>query len=136
MNSIWMEVACPFCHADVGDVCRSLRTGRKVEFHRQRVDAHYEAFPDQHTGVPVAKTKTVTYEPVDKDVASELIGEGVHVGLRKGSEDPASGPLWRMISESGAAWTDALNYCMWGLESMGYVLCRKTVVIHGEQVTS
>ena len=79
----------------------------------------------------------VTYEPVDKDVAAELIGEGVHTGLRKGSEAKSSGPLWRAISESNdGAWSDALAYCMWGLESMGYVLCRKTVVIKGKQVES
>jgi hypothetical protein len=68
----------------------------------------------------------VTYEPVDKDVAAELIGEGVHVGLRKGSEAPSSGPLWKAISGStDTAWSDAIGYCVWGLESMGYVLCKK-----------
>jgi hypothetical protein len=70
----------------------------------------------------------VTYEPVDKDVAAELIGEGVHVGLRKGSEAPSSGPLWQAISGStDSAWSDALNFCVVGLESMGYVLCKKLV---------
>jgi hypothetical protein len=79
-------------------------------------------------------TTTVTYEQVDTDVAAELIGEGVHVGLRKGSEAPSSGPLWQAINGStDGAWSDALMYCIEGLESMGFVLCRKTVVIHGEQ---
>jgi hypothetical protein len=79
----------------------------------------------------------VRYEQVDKDVAAELIGEGVHTGLRKGSEAPSSATLWRAISESNdGAWSDALAYCMLGLESMGFVLCRKTVVIKGKQVES
>lgn len=69
---------------------------------------------------------TTTYEPVPKAEAASLIGEGVHTGLRKGSEAPSSMPLWRAISGStDSAWADAIAFCLWGLESMGYVLCRK-----------
>jgi hypothetical protein len=79
----------------------------------------------------------VTYEPVDKDDAVEQIAVGMHTGLRKGSEAPSSGPLWQAISASDdTAWSDAARYCVWGLESMGYVICRKTVVIKGKQVES
>ena len=65
------------------------------------------------------------YEPVENDLAGELIGEGVHTGLRKGSEDPKSGPLWRAIADADRAWGDALNFCINGLDSMGYRLCKE-----------
>lgn len=64
-----------------------------------------------------------TYTPVDDDVAAELIAEGVHTGLRKGSEAPSSGPLWKAIAASkDSAWSDAVSFCVEGLKSMGYVL--------------
>lgn len=67
-----------------------------------------------------------TYEPVPDEEAQEQIAVGVHTGLRKGSEAPSSGRLWRRISQSNdGAWTDAVAYCVWGLNSMGYVLCKK-----------
>lgn len=66
----------------------------------------------------------MTYEPVTDEAAADLIGEGVHTGLRKGSEAASSGPLWRAISESeDGAWSDAVRYCVWGLKTMGYVIC-------------
>lgn len=61
--------------------------------------------------------------PVDIDTAKSLIGEGVHTGLRKGSEAPSSTMIWSAISDSGdSAWDDALAFCVEGLESMGYHL--------------
>lgn len=66
------------------------------------------------------------YVPVEDDEAKSLIGEGVHTGLRKGSDAPSSGSLWRAISESqDGAWDDALTFCVDGLKSMGYVLCKE-----------
>lgn len=60
----------------------------------------------------------------DEDALS-LLGEGIHTGLRKGSEAPSSGPLWRAISESDdGAWADALRYCLWGLGEMGYAIIK------------
>jgi hypothetical protein len=69
----------------------------------------------------------MTYEPVDQETATSLIGEGVHTGLRRGTEAPSSGPLWRAINDADdGAWEDALAFCMDGLESMGYVLCKES----------
>jgi adenine deaminase len=74
----------------------------------------------------MAKPNKVRYEPVTAEEAADLIGEGVHVGLRKGSEAPSSAALWRAISESGdTAWSDAVKYCVWGLDMMGFAVCKK-----------
>jgi hypothetical protein len=69
---------------------------------------------------------TTTYEPIDTDTAASLIGEGIHTGLRKGSEAPSSATLWRAIAESDdSAWEDAVAFCLWGLEYSGYAICKK-----------
>lgn len=66
------------------------------------------------------------YVKVDDETAMSVLGEGIHTGLRKGSEAPSSGPLWRAITDSkDGAWPDALRYCVWGLDQMGLALCRK-----------
>jgi len=73
-------------------------------------------------------SKTV-YEPVPEADAIEQIAVGVHTGLRKGSEAPSSALLWREISNSeDGAWTDAVRYCIHGLETMGYAICKRVVV--------
>jgi hypothetical protein len=46
-------------------------------------------------------------EQLIEDVAS-LIGEGVHTGLRKFSEHPASGDAWRAIRELPAEDWDSI----------------------------
>ena len=70
-------------------------------------------------------TRTV-YEPVSKEVAQEQIAIGVHTGLRKGSEAPDSAKLWRAIHDSNdSSWSDAVRYCVNGLEAMGYAVCKK-----------
>lgn len=66
------------------------------------------------------------WEPISRETAMSVIGEGVHTGLRRGSDAPESGPLWRAIRESDQAWADALEYCIDGLEVMGLAICRKT----------
>jgi hypothetical protein len=72
----------------------------------------------------MTKTKTTTVDVSDEEFAS-LIGEGVHTGLRKGSEAPSSATLHRAISDSNdGAWGDALAYCVWGIKHMGYRLVR------------
>lgn len=74
----------------------------------------------------------IEYEPVSKQEAAEQIACGVHTGLRKGSEAPTSGPIWRAISESDdSAWMDAVNYCVYGLESMGYAICKEVEKVEG-----
>lgn len=62
--------------------------------------------------------------PYDKDEAASIIGEGLHTGLRKGTDAPEAHDLWVAISESGEAWTDALDYLLYGLDVMGLALCK------------
>lgn len=70
--------------------------------------------------------KVTTYIPVEDDEFAEHIMIGVHTGLRKGSEAPSSGPLWRAIGEStDSAWADAADYCVQGLKAMGYKLVKE-----------
>lgn len=58
---------------------------------------------------------------VDDDELQEQIAIGMHTGLRKGSDAPSSGPLWRAISESNdGAWGDAARFTVYGLRAMGY----------------
>lgn len=67
-----------------------------------------------------------TWNEISREEACSLLGEGVHTGLRKGSDASDSGTLWRAIFESKTtAWSDALDYAVWGLNEMGYGICRK-----------
>ncbi len=63
--------------------------------------------------------------PLTSEEALSLIGEGIHTGLRKGSDAPESGPLWKAINESGTAWSDALTFLVEGFELMNVALCWK-----------
>jgi hypothetical protein len=68
---------------------------------------------------------TTHYVPVSDEEAIGNISLGVHTGLRKGTEDPAD--LWGAISrDESSAWHDAVVYCVDGLASMGYKLCKET----------
>ena len=81
--------------------------------------------PAEPTPPPDKKDHMTTYEPVPDDDAVTNIAVGVHTGLRKGTEAPSSGPLWQAINASDdSAWSDAVRYCVDGLQSMGLVLCR------------
>lgn len=62
----------------------------------------------------------------DEDkMLADNIAMGMHTGLRKGSEAPSSGPLYRAISDSeDSAWSDAAAFCVWGLKEMGYKIVR------------
>jgi hypothetical protein len=58
---------------------------------------------------------------VTSDELQEAIAIGVHTGLRKGSEAPDSGKLWRAISDSDdTSWSDAARYAAWCMEYMGW----------------
>jgi hypothetical protein len=47
----------------------------------------------------------------------ENLGEGVHAGLRKGSQAPSSVALWKAISDSrDGAWGDAVAFAKYGFE--------------------
>lgn len=67
-----------------------------------------------------------TWTPIEDDLATEIIGEGLHTGLRKGSEAEDAHALWVAIKQSDtSAWSDALDYLVWGLGEMGLAVCRK-----------
>lgn len=72
------------------------------------------------------KTDANTHIFVGDDEFEEQIAIGMHTGLRKGSEAPSSGPLWRAISESDdGAWEDAARFTVYCLKSMGYRLVKE-----------
>jgi hypothetical protein len=80
---------------------------------------------------------TSTWEPLEDAEAAELIGEGIHTGLRKGSEAESSHDLWKAIREStDGAWSDALTYMVDGLAYMGYKLCTRVPTEDEADVTS
>lgn len=64
------------------------------------------------------------YVPVDDREATGILGEGIHTGLRKGTDAPEAPELWDAISRSDAAWSDALRYAVWGMNEMGYRVCK------------
>lgn len=47
------------------------------------------------------------------------VGEGVHTGLRKGTDAPSSAAIWQVIYDSeDSAWGDAISYFIHGLKDM------------------
>ena len=63
---------------------------------------------------------------VEDDEFANLLAEGVHTGLRKGTDAPSSGPLWTAIYESkDSAWGDACAFAVYGIKSMGYKLVKE-----------
>lgn len=63
---------------------------------------------------------------VTTDELAGALAEGMHTGLRKGSDADDSHYLWKMISDSKTdAWGDAAEYCAWGLKEMGYKVMRE-----------
>jgi hypothetical protein len=76
--------------------------------------------PDPAPSPPVS-----TYTPLPADEVASIIGEGLHTGLRKGTGAPEAPALHRAISDSEQAWSEALDYLVWGLDVMGLALCRK-----------
>lgn len=69
--------------------------------------------------------------PVSADLAMELLGEGIHTGLRKGSDAHDAHELWLAIDRSeSSAWSDALRYFISGLDAMGFAICEKGGVDH------
>lgn len=66
--------------------------------------------------------------PIPDDEARSVIGEGLHTGLRKGTDAPESVALWDAIRKSDRAWTEALGFMIWGLDYMGLKVCKKTEV--------
>jgi len=68
-----------------------------------------------------AKQKKKPQVEVSVDELAEQIAVGVHTGLRKGSDAPSSGDLWKAVNASNdSAWYDAAQFCADGLLYMGY----------------
>lgn len=74
---------------------------------------------------PLLLVASTSIEEVSVDDLAGNIGEGVHTGLRKGSEAEDSHTLWKAISDSDtSAWSDAVQFCAEGLDYMGYKVYR------------
>lgn len=68
----------------------------------------------------------MTWEPLNDDEAADQIGQGVHTGLRKGTDAPSAAVMWSAINDSNdGAWAAALDFAIYGLRSMGIRLCRE-----------
>lgn len=67
----------------------------------------------------------MAYEKVDDKTALSVLGEGIHTGLRKGTDAPEAHDLWVAISNSDRAWSDALKFFLYGLDVMGMAICKK-----------
>lgn len=63
------------------------------------------------------------YEPISEEEALSLLGEGIHTGLRKGTDAANSTATWKAIADSG--WDDALKFFLDGLDFMGYAIVKK-----------
>ena len=61
---------------------------------------------------------------VDRETLADLIGEGVHAGLRKAAESPESSTAWRAISQM-PDWSDVIEFVVWGLEQSGAITWKK-----------
>lgn len=67
----------------------------------------------------------MTYTPIPRDEAASIIGEGVHVGLRKGTDAKNSAKAWAAIADEDSGWSDAIEFFVAGLDLMGMALCKK-----------
>lgn len=69
--------------------------------------------------------KTVTGTVPSKEEVLSMLGEGIHTGLRKGTDAESAHDLWVAISNSNdGAWSDALDYALWGIQYMGYEIVK------------
>jgi hypothetical protein len=105
----------------VSDLWAEIRTTAE-EIIELRRDVEYAG------GVGLAQM-ILSLSEVDDEEFAGLLMEGVHTGLRKGSDAPLSGVLWHAISESvfseDSSWGDACRYAVYGLKSMGYKLVKE-----------
>lgn len=67
---------------------------------------------------------TTRYVPVSDEDTTSLLGEGIHTGLRKGTDAPGAHETWMAINTNDEAWSEALDWAVWGLHEMGFVLCK------------
>ena len=85
----------------------------------------------------VAPDTVIVGKTVDRETVLSLLGEGIHTGLRKGSDAPSAPRLWDAIRGSkDGAWGDALDYALWGLRYMGYDVVKVATIEPEEQKES
>jgi hypothetical protein len=72
-----------------------------------------------------AMTMQDRWVPVPDDEAAEVLGEGIHTGLRKGTDAKSSHAAWKAIDADDSGWSEALAFALWGMDQMGYKLCKK-----------
>ena len=69
--------------------------------------------------------REVTGKTVSDEEFKNMLGEGVHTGLRRGTNANSAMGLHTAIAHStDGAWGDALGYAVWGLRYMGYELVK------------
>lgn len=78
--------------------------------------------------LPKLTPSAPTYEKIPDDEAQDILGEGIHTGLRKGTDAPGSHKAWKAIAAENSGWSDALKFFLWGLDYMGYAICKKVEV--------
>lgn len=65
---------------------------------------------------------------VTREDFCDLLGEGIHTGLRKGTDAPDAHALWKAIADSETgAWQDAIEYAVEGLIETGFTLVSEGV---------
>lgn len=65
-----------------------------------------------------------TYSPISDADAISMLGEGIHTGLRKGTEAPGSHAAWKSIGAENSGWSEAVAFALWGLHEMGYAIVK------------
>lgn len=70
-------------------------------------------------------TKVTGTVPPDDEIIS-MVGEGIHAGIRKGTDAPEAPALWTAISESGGAWSEALSFFLWGMRYSGWEIVKRS----------
>lgn len=70
----------------------------------------------------------------DDDAVASIIGEGLHTGLRKGTDAPESTALYNAISASDEAWSDALRFLVKGLRFMGVTVSKEPDPVVGRDL--
>lgn len=56
------------------------------------------------------------------DLATDVLGETVHAGLRKGTEEPNSHHAWKALALAGSGWGEAVEWAIGTLAQDGVFL--------------
>jgi hypothetical protein len=65
------------------------------------------------------KTEETRYT---EDEWKSILGEGIHVAFRKGSDHPEAHDYWKLIQKMpDELWDDVLGYVVWSLSYMNLI---------------